>query len=57
MSTSTQPADRYEHLHDQVSAEFESKHASDWPEDDYKPDYARIHREVMARMAEIDAAE
>lgn len=47
--------DRYDHLHDQVSAEFKSKHASDWPEDKYRPNHARIHKEVMARMAEIEA--
>jgi len=47
--------DRYDHFYAEIADELESKHEADMPDVPYKVNFAQIHRETLARMAEIEA--
>lgn len=52
--------DRYDHFYQEIGDRHESEYEDDYgaayrAKFPYKPDTLRIHREVLARMAEIEA--
>lgn len=52
--------DRYDHFYQEISDRHESEYESDYgpayrAKHPYKPDHARIRRETLDRMAEIEA--
>ena len=52
--------DRYDHFYEEISERHANEYTSDYSaayraRHPYKPDHARIRRETLARMAEIEA--